>query len=51
MKKLNNKAQGIVEYALILGFIVLAIFASMQVAGNTISDMFNTLNAYLSTVS
>lgn len=51
MKILNRKGQDILEYALIMGLIVIAIVASMKLFGNTLGDMFTNLNNYLATVS
>lgn len=51
MKKFHKRGQSLVEYALILGMIVLVIAVSLKLLGTNISDMFTTLNNYLSTIS
>jgi len=44
----GKKGQGMVEYALVIGFIALAVFITLGVLGNNLSNFFNSVTGKLS---
>lgn len=48
---LEERGQGLVEYALILVFVALVVFAVLLILGPTIGNVFSTLNDTLSSAS
>ncbi len=43
----REEGQGLVEYALILVLISIVVYAVLQLTGQTITGIFNTINGYL----
>ncbi len=41
---LEERGQGLVEYALILVLVAIVVFASLMLLGPIVADVFNTLN-------
>ena len=51
LSRKNNRGQGMVEYALILGLIAIAVIASMTTMGQSIYNMFAGDGAIIDTVT
>ena len=48
---LNERGQGLVEYALILVLVAIVVFAVLLLLGPIIGNVFSTINESLSSVS
>lgn len=48
---LNEKGQGLVEYALILVLVAIVVFAALLLLGPIIGNVFSTINESLSSFS
>jgi len=48
---MNDKGQGLVEYALILTMVAIVVFAVLMLLGPVIGNVFSTINDSLSSFS
>ncbi len=48
---MNDKGQGLVEYALILAMVAIVVFAVLMLLGPVIGNVFSTINDSLSSFS
>jgi pilus assembly protein Flp/PilA len=48
---LNEKGQGLVEYAMILALVAIVVFAALLLLGPVIGNVFSTINESLSSFS